>query len=476
MRAGWLVSHLRSAGVAIAVLAMAQSCERGGRPVADPSELHVLLVMPYTGSFRSRSEQHRAAVQMAFRDLEEGGALVPGRRLRAWEVDATDNATECEERVRALIAESLTDPATGRPMVSAIISSTTAAFQGSLPVALELRVPHVEISSGSHFDEFSGVRRSDHPEMTDEAYAEHVSVAFSTRPVCMQEAVMTADFIASRPDWQRVVIMRGDKRHDAMHAEVIRERLALLADPANPANPRREQPWSGTVLDADPEGSGTDLVMDYASDWGAHLRAVEALDPDVVFYHLNGDVTNFSFLDQASIEEFSAPIVTCNMSEKEELLDPVNPGIVDWLAGRLWFVGRRPVDGDALTEFKADYRSFTGFAADSWAVSGYDAAVLIGLGIVGAYQQTGDTEPTAIRDAMEAATSSGERVGYGEIGRALELLRAGDDVDYDGPSGTLDLRPDRSVPGEYMVDEVTFDTGTGEGDFETLLDPMPRVL
>lgn len=452
------------------------SCARTAEPTADPDDLHLIIVMPYTGSFRTRSEQHRTAIQMAFRDLEQSGELVPGRRLRAWEVDATNDPAECERRVRALIADTLTDETTGRPMVTAIISSTTSAFQGSLPVALELEVPHVEISSGSHFDEFVGTRRSDHPEMTDEAFAEHVSYAFSTRPVCMQEAVMAADFIAARPEWGRVVLMRGDKTHDRMHADVIRARLALLASRDDPANPMRDAPWAGTVVDADAAGEGTDYVMEYGSDWSAHLSAALALHPDVVFYHLNGDSTNFDFLEQARLADFAAPIVTCNMSEKRELLDPINPGIVDWIAGRLWFVGRRAIRTDAYDAFSADYRTFAGFDADSWSASGYDAGMLIGLGIVGAHQGTGGVTGAAVRDAMTAASSGGDRVTYRETARALALVRAGTDIDYDGPSGTLDIRDDRTVPGEYMVDGVSYDPGLGQGDFPTLLEPAPRVL
>ena len=285
---------------------------------------------------------------------------------------------------------------------------------------------------------------------------------------------MTADFIASRPEWQRVVLMRGSRGHDAMHTQVIRARLAVLADATDPANPMRAQPWTGTVVAISPETP--DYVMEYGSDWGAHLRAVAAMNPDVVFYHLNGDSTNFEFLEQARIEDFGAPIVTCNMSEKRELLDPVNPGIVDWLAGRLWFVGRRPTQGDAYTRFGVDYRAFAGFDADSWSASGYDAGILVGLGIVDAHQQTGGLATAMVRDAMERATRSGTQVGYGDVQRALDLLRSGADIDYDGPSGTLEVRTDRSVPGEFMVDEVTYDPASGEGSFATLEDPAPRVL
>lgn len=439
------------------------SCESSG-PVADPEDVHVVVVMPFTGSFRTRAERDRTAIQMAFRDLEAAGGVLPGRRIRAWEVDATDNVAECERRIRALIRDTLTHPTTGEPMVSAFISSTTLAFEGTLPVAVELHVPHIEISTGSHWDEY--VLPSSYPELDANGFRELVSPIRATRPLCRAEAIMAADFMASRPEWRRVFLMRGTHTHDRLHTDVMRERFAQLADPDDPENPMRDSPWTGEIV------NGADYVMEYGSDWSEHLRAAQASGADVMSYHLNGDSNNFDFLEQASLLDFSPNIVTCNMSEKPELLDPINPGIGDWLAGKLYFVGRRPVSSGLADRFRTDFEAYAGFAPDLWANSGYDAAMVIGLAIAAA----GTTDPRAVNDAVPDVASGEMVVEYGQVSLALELLRAGRTVDYRGPSGPVDFREDGSSLGEFMVKETRWDPANRSGSFVTLAEPAPRQL
>lgn len=451
----------RLVALLVGVLALL-SCDEAG-PVADPSDVHIVVVMPFTGSFRTRAERDRTAIQMAFRDLEAAGGVLAGRRLRAWEVDATDNVAECERRIRGLIQSTLTDPTTGRPMVSAFISSTTLAFEGTLPVAVDLGVPHIEISTGSHWDEY--VLPSSYPELDAEGFRRLVSPIRATRPLCRAEAVMAADFMAARA-WGRIFLMRGTHTHDRLHTDVMRERLALLADPDDPENPMRDAPWTGEIVNE------TDYVMEYGSDWSVHLRAAQESGADVMSYHLNGDSNNFDFLEQASLLDFAPDIVTCNMSEKPELLDPINPGIGDWLAGKLYFVGRRPVASDLADRFRADFESFAGFAPDLWANSGYDAAMVIGLAIASA----GSSDPTAVNEAVPSVASGEMPVEYGQTSLALELIRAGRTVDYRGPSGPIDFREDGSSLGEFMVKETRWDPAARSGSFVTLTDPAPRQL
>lgn len=459
--------------IALATLGLSVgSCGEIEGPTADPNDIHVIVVMPFTGSFRSRSEVHRTAIQMAFRDLTEAHAvgdhgeteseLLPGRSIRAWEIDATRDADECERRVRELIDERLTD-ADGRPMVAAIMSTTTAAFTGSLRVALDLRIPHFELSSGSHYDEF--ILREDFPDPAD--YAQHTSFSFASRPLCMQEAVMTADFIASRPEWQRIALARGTRVHDQMHTRVIRERLAVLADPDDPDNPMRDAPWRGEIVNAE------DHVMEYGSNWSEHLDAITGMDVDAFFFHLNGDDNNFDFLEQARLAEVEPAIVTCNMAEKSELLDPINPGIGDWLAGRLWFVGRRPRGSDLVAQWREAYTQFSGLSGDRWTPGAYDAAMILGLALLAPGAAEGG-EP--LRDAILQVASGGTPVDYGNIRLAAELARAGMDIDYQGVSGSMDFREDHTIPGEFMVDRVNWDAAANQGSYSTLETPAPRQL
>ena len=59
-----------------------------------------------------------------------------------------------------------------------------------------------------------------------------------------------------------------------------------------------------------------------------------------------------------------------------------------------------------------------------------------------AIEKAGEAEGTALRDAIrEVANPPGERVGPGAegLGRALELLRDGIDINYEGAAGPHDF-------------------------------------
>ncbi|WP_415393237.1 ABC transporter substrate-binding protein [Paracoccus sp. SJTW-4] len=69
--------------------------------------------------------------------------------------------------------------------------------------------------------------------------------------------------------------------------------------------------------------------------------------------------------------------------------------------------------------------------SDAFAAEAYDAAALIML----AMQAAGSTDPRVYKDkVMEVANAPGEKINPGELARGLELLAAGQDIDYVGAS------------------------------------------
>ena len=379
-------------------------------------EIHVLAVLPLTGQFRSRSEAHRTAIQMAFQELEDAGPLLADRQLRVWVVDSTSDKAVAAERVEAQLEELKFGQA--RPQVAAIISSSGAAQQGSIKLAMQYQIPHFEISSGAYWDEI--IDEEDPMHEVAQQYA------FSPRALCVYEAEMTADYIASRTEWQRVYLLRGTKTHDKIHTEIIRARLALLADAENPDNPRRDDPWTGEIVNEE------DLEMQYPDaegfeQWGTHVEAVKAAGADVMFFHLRGDDNNFDFLISARDNDYTPDIITCGMARKTSLLNAINPGIVDYLAGhdrtpaqsRLYFVTRGPVENERVNPFLERVRNLSGNdSPDFWTRSAYDTAAVVGLSVIAA----GSTDSAAVRDAMLETSRDGTPVGYGDLAMARTLL------------------------------------------------------
>ena len=67
----------------------------------------------------------------------------------------------------------------------------------------------------------------------------------------------------------------------------------------------------------------------------------------------------------------------------------------------------------------------------AYSAEAYDAAALILLAMAAA----GTTDPSVYKDkVMDVANAPGEKILPGELGRALELIAAGQDVDYQGAS------------------------------------------
>ena len=110
-------------------------------------------------------------------------------------------------------------------------------------------------------------------------------------------------------------------------------------------------------------------------------------------------------------------------------------------------------EGEGRTKFN-DLATAAGFDGTSaFAGESYDAAALILL----AMQAAGSADPRVYKDkVMDVANAPGEKISAGEIGRALELIAAGTDIDYDGASAVELVEPGESA-GTYR--EVDFKGG-----------------
>ena len=133
----------------------------------------------------------------------------------------------------------------------------------------------------------------------------------------------------------------------------------------------------------------------------------------------------------------------------------VAQGLVDRFGAELeTSFGQNPSsEGEGRTKFN-DLATAAGFDGTSaFAGESYDAAALILL----AMQAAGSADPRVYKDkVMDVANAPGEKISAGGIGRALELIAAGTDIDYDGASAVELVEPGESA-GTYR--EVDFKGG-----------------
>lgn len=396
----------------------------------------VVAVLPLSGQFSQRGDIHKRAIQSAFAALEEAGsAKHVGKPFRLVPVSSGNGKEEVAAEMERVMAEN---------DVLAVISSTGAAHEGSLRAALAAQVPHFEVSSGSDDDEFLN---------GDERASVDPSFAFSTRALCFTEAQVTANFIAAAYKGKKLALLRGNQVHDIMHTEVVRGEIERL----NAAADAEGRPGDKVILVNDAASEDGAYALGYGDDinYESVLNSINADHaPDVIFWHLRGDDANGRLWQDAARVGFQGALVTCGMSRKTSLLDNSrNGGVLDYMHDRLHFVMRAPPQTTALDSFKAEYQQEWRLSPDTWTPAAFDAGVLIGLGLVKTKGKSGEE----LRDAiLELARPEGELIDYKSFDRAVSLLSAGTDINYDGPSGSLDIKEGdkHHVPGAYYVEIV----------------------
>jgi len=89
----------------------------------------------------------------------------------------------------------------------------------------------------------------------------------------------------------------------------------------------------------------------------------------------------------------------------------------------------------------------------------YDAVYLLALAAL----KAGSTDPVAVRDALrDVANPPGETVHPGEYAKAMELIAAGTDIDYEGAAGSQNFDSNGDVAGTFELWEIQ------NGQFKTI--------
>jgi len=108
--------------------------------------------------------------------------------------------------------------------------------------------------------------------------------------------------------------------------------------------------------------------------------------------------------------------------------------------------------GSALEEFTILWKEKTGKEVTAFVPHTWDAAVLLMLAAEAADANTGEGIKSKIREV-----ANGPGVEVGDPCEALELLRQGQDINYQGASGDVDIDENGDVVGNYDVWKVNED-------------------
>ena len=191
---------------------------------------------------------------------------------------------------------------------------------------------------------------------------------------------------------------------------------------------------------------------DGKGDYSAEVGALAAAGGDVLvvagYLDQGGRGIIRSALDLGAFDLFELPDGMVG--------DSLTDVFGDQIDGSFGQVGGSDSPGAAAYVKLAEEAGFDG--TGTYSPESYDAAALMLL----AMQAAGSTDPRVYKDkVMDVANAPGEKINPGELGKALEIIAGGGDVDYVGASSVELIGPGDSA-GTYREVEVR------DGRFETV--------
>lgn len=180
--------------------------------------------------------------------------------------------------------------------------------------------------------------------------------------------------------------------------------------------------------------------------YASEVAQATANDPDVLVA-ISFPVSAGVYIREAIESGAADTFLFVDGSKSNDLIDAVGAEHLEGMYGTapeaLENTARAQFDGDYMAAYNNDLS--LPFIRES-----YDAAVIFAL----AAEAAGSSDPIDIRDSIRAVSAPpGEEVspGVDEINRALELLRDGKQINYQGASGPVDVDENGDVTGAMGI-------------------------
>ena len=365
-------------------------------------DVKIGLSLGFTGPLESMSPNMAKGAEMAIEEANASGKFLNGSKVTAARADNT-----CADAAAAVAAvERLVTAEKGNGIMGGMCSGETIA-------SLE----RVGVPNGMVMISPSATS----PALTD---LEDGGFFFRTSPSDARQGEVMAD-IALERGAKSVAITHTNNDYGKGLAESFKSAFEAKGGTV-------------TMLQAHDDGK---------ADYSAEVAALAAAGGDALavvgYVDQGGSGIMRGALDAGAFDTFILPD------------GMVAQGLVDRFGAELeTSFGQNPSsEGEGRTKFN-DLATAAGFDGTSaFAGESYDAAALILL----AMQAAGSADPRVYKDkVMDVANAPGEKISAGEIGRALELIAAGTDIDYDGASAVELVEPGESA-GTYR--EVDFKGG-----------------
>lgn len=379
----------------------------------EPIRVGVVLTLDLDGI------AYREAIELATREVNAAGGALPGRPIEL------------------LVAESMNDPDRAVMEAQRLLDEGAVAILGdggstnTLAIAREVttpgRIPHLSCSATS--PNLTALNAAEDPE--DRFF-------FRTAPSDVNQATVLTTVAIDDASCARVVLLHQNDDYGTPIATALAAdlRAASITVAATIPYTFGQPSYTSEVAMAIAATPDCVAILGYPQEAGLIIRAWgTASGPSVRWIG-----TDALFTPMFVSEAGSAAVIDGFLGTAPQTA-PATPEYGDF-AGRLRAAFARPAD----------------FEPEQYTASCYDAAALLYLAIA----EAGSTDGDALRDALRrvSRTASGTVVRATDLARAIDLLAAGDAVNYEGASGSVDFDDQGDVVTDYIVWRFVASTST----------------
>ena len=377
-----------------------------GATAVQAQEVKIGILLGYTGPIESLTPAMADSAELAMKEVNDSGMFLDGQTLVGVRADSTciDNAAATAAAERLVTSDNVV------AIMGADCSGVTTAVVNN--VAVPNGVVTISPSATS-------------PALTT---IEDNGFFFRTAPSDARQGQVLTDILMSQ-DIKNVAITYTNNDY----GKGLSDSFAGAFQAAG---------GSVTITAPHEDGKG-----DYSAEVGA--LAAAGGDLLVVFgYADQGGVGIIrSSLDAGAFDRFALG----DGMFAESLIDAIGDGLNGTIGSVPWS------EGEGADAFVAAAEAGGVDPDGSFRRESYDAAALIAL----AMQKAGSTDRAAMKDhILDVANAPGEKILPGQLGKALELIKAGTDVDYVGATNVELIGPGEAsgTYREYVVENGEYKT------------------
>lgn len=387
--------------------ALSAAAATGAQAASHGNEVKIGIIFGFTGPIESLTPQMANSAELAMTEINESGKFMDGMMLSPVRADSTciDSAAATAAAERLVTSEG----------VKAIVGADCSGVTGA--VLANVAVPNgiVMIS----------------PSATSPALstAEDNGLFFRTAPSDARQGEVLANILVDKGIEEVAVTYTNNDYGKGLSDSFIQSFEAA----------------GGTVTLNAPHEDGK---ADYSAEIGALAAAGGEVLVVLGYADQGGKGIIRSAYDTGAFDRF----MMGDGMFADSLVADLGYALEDSFGAVPWSEG----EGTKAFNEIADAAGVNGDS--SFTRESYDAAALIAM----AMQAAGSTDSNVFKDkVMEVANAPGEKILPGELGRALEILADGGDVDYVGATGVELIGPGEAA-GTYREYTIT------DGDYETV--------